>query len=152
MPINNEAYMREMGFLDANQNNKEIDTAVIYAYWHMPKLPEIPIFEIPEIPEILDIEELFSKKNTNSNSQSNTKNKTENQRTRKTNLSRAIDAAIEKIGRKPSFDELWRFFQDDKDETGYIEDFKDTHITWRDTKGKLHDTKKETIQNQLSQR
>jgi hypothetical protein len=73
-------------------------------------------------------------------------------RTRRTNLSKAIDSAIETLGKKPSFDELWQFFQDDKDTTGNIEDFTDTHITWKDTKGKLHDTKKETIKNQLSQR
>ncbi|MDD2723418.1 MAG: hypothetical protein PHH59_05250 [Methylovulum sp.] len=72
-------------------------------------------------------------------------------RTRTTNLRRAIVAAVNRFGRKPSFDELWQYFQDDKDDTGYIEDYTDTRITWKDTKGKLHDTNKTTIANQLSQ-
>jgi hypothetical protein len=71
-------------------------------------------------------------------------------RTRKTNLSRAIYAAIEVIGKKPSLDELWKYFEDGKDETGFIEDNTDIDITWLDTKGKLHDTKKESIANLLS--
>ena len=73
------------------------------------------------------------------------------QRTRKVNLTQAIHAAVNTFKKKPSFDELWQFFQDDKDETGIIEDFTDTHITWKDTKGKLHDTQKSTIANHLSQ-
>lgn len=77
-------------------------------------------------------------------------NREKKQRTRKTNLSRAVDAAIKKIGRKPSFDELWQFFQDDKDETDFIHDYTDTHLTWIDTKGNFHDTKKETLANHLS--
>jgi hypothetical protein len=71
-------------------------------------------------------------------------------RTRKDNLSRAIDAAISFFNQKPSFDELWQYFLDDKDETGIIEDYTDTHITWKCTKGKFHDTKKETLANRLS--
>ncbi|HEY8034701.1 MAG TPA: hypothetical protein VIF37_03830 [Methylobacter sp.] len=71
-------------------------------------------------------------------------------RTRKTNLSRAVDAAIKTFGSKPSFDELWQFFQGNKDETGFIQDYTDTHIIWIDTKGKLHDTQKETLANHLS--
>lgn len=71
-------------------------------------------------------------------------------RTRKTNLSRALDSAISTFSTKPSLDELWQFFQDDKDETGFIEDYTDAHLTWRDVKGKFHDTKKETIANYLS--
>jgi hypothetical protein len=72
------------------------------------------------------------------------------QRTRKTNLSRAIDAAVKSMGKKPSLDELWKYFEDDKDETKFILDNTNTHITWIDTKGKLHDTQKESIANQLS--
>jgi hypothetical protein len=72
-------------------------------------------------------------------------------RTRKDNLSRAIDAAIQTFDKKPSFDELWQFFQDDKDETGFIEDCTDTHVIWRGTKGKFHDTQKESLANRLSQ-
>ena len=71
-------------------------------------------------------------------------------RARKTNLSRAIHAAIKTFVRKPSLEELWQFFQDDKDETGFIHDYTETHITWQDTKGKFHDTQKETIANHLS--
>ena len=73
------------------------------------------------------------------------------QRTRKTNLSRAINSAIQAFDKKPSLDELWQFFQDNKDETGFIHDYTDIHITWIDTKGKFHDTQKETIANHLSQ-
>lgn len=76
--------------------------------------------------------------------------KQSNARTRKDNLSRAIDSAIVKLGKKPSLDELWKYFQDDRDETGFIEDFTDTHITWKDSRGKLHDTQKESIANRLS--
>ncbi|MCK9394334.1 MAG: hypothetical protein M0Q44_01935 [Methylobacter sp.] len=72
------------------------------------------------------------------------------QRTRKTNLSHAINEAVKSFKKKPSFDELWQFFQDDKDSTGIIVDYTDTHLTWKDTKGKLHDTQKETIANHLS--
>jgi len=71
-------------------------------------------------------------------------------RTRTDNLTRAINAAITTIGKKPSLDELWRYFEDDKDETGFIEDYTDTHITWRDTKGKMMDTQKESLANRLS--
>ncbi|MDD2801624.1 MAG: hypothetical protein PHE96_09215 [Methylococcales bacterium] len=71
-------------------------------------------------------------------------------RTRKTNLSRAVDEAIKIFGSKPSFDELWQFFQDDKDRTGFIQDYTDIHIIWIDTKGKLHNTQKETLANHLS--
>jgi len=70
--------------------------------------------------------------------------------TRKDNLRLAIDAVIKSFGSKPSLDELWQFFQDDKDETGFIVDFADTHITWTDIKGKLHDTSKESLANRLS--
>ena len=71
-------------------------------------------------------------------------------RTRIDNLNRAINAAIIKIGKKPSLDELWQYFQSDKDETGFIEDYKETHLTWKTTKGKLKDTQKESIANRLS--
>ena len=71
-------------------------------------------------------------------------------RTRTDNLTRAINAAIIAIGKKPSLDELWQYFQDDKDETGFIEDYTDTHIIWRDTKGKMKDTQKESLANRLS--
>ena len=71
-------------------------------------------------------------------------------RTRTDNLTRAIKSAIIDIGKKPSLDELWRYFEDDKDKTGFIEDWTDTHITWRDTKGNMKDTKKESLANRLS--
>jgi len=80
------------------------------------------------------------------------KNGVKKQRTRKTNLSRAVDAAIRTFGRKPSLDELWLFFQDDKDATGFVQDNTDTHIIWMDTKGKFHETQKETLANQLARR
>ena len=38
-------------------------------------------------------------------------------RTRKTNLIRAIEAAVNIFHEKPSFDELWTFFQDGLDDT-----------------------------------
>lgn len=78
--------------------------------------------------------------------------KAETPRTRKTNLTRAINAAIETFGRKPTFEELWQFFQRDKDETGYIHDYTDTRITWVDTKGIFHDATRKFIANKLSQR
>jgi hypothetical protein len=71
-------------------------------------------------------------------------------RTRTDNLARAINAAINAIGKKPSLDELWRYFQNDKDKTGFIEDFDDEKIVWRDTKGIIHDTPKDTFANRLS--
>ena len=71
-------------------------------------------------------------------------------RTRTDNLTRAIKSAIIAIGEKPSLDELWRYFENDKDETGFIEDYTDTHITWRDTKGNMIDTQKESLANRLS--
>ena len=73
-------------------------------------------------------------------------------RRRKTNLSKAIDAAIQALGKKPSFDELWQYFQNDNDTTGFIHDFTDDLITWIDTKGKFHDTKKASVANQLATR
>jgi hypothetical protein len=78
------------------------------------------------------------------------KNVKKQPRTRKTNLRRAIEAAIEAFKRKPSFDELWQFFLDGKDETGFITDYTDDAITWMDTKGKFHDTGKRAIENCLS--
>jgi hypothetical protein len=72
------------------------------------------------------------------------------QRNRQDNLTKAIKAAILQIGKKPSLDELWQYFQDDKDETETIVDYKDTHITWKTTKGALKDIKKETLANRLS--
>jgi hypothetical protein len=75
---------------------------------------------------------------------------TKTPRTRTDNLSRAIDAAIKSIGKKPSLDELWQYFQDDKDETGFIEDYTDEKITWRDTKGSMKDTQKLSLANRLS--
>ena len=76
--------------------------------------------------------------------------KSDTPRTRTTNLKRAINQAVNDIGHKPSFEFLWRYFQDDKDNSGFIEDFTDTHLIWRDTKGNMHDTEKETIRNHLS--
>jgi hypothetical protein len=78
------------------------------------------------------------------------KQKGKKRRTRKDNLSRAIDAAIKDIGKKPSLEELWKYFQDDKDETLFIEDTTDETIVWTDTKGIMHDTHKNTLANRLS--
>ena len=76
--------------------------------------------------------------------------KSDTPRTRTTNLKRAINQAVKDIGHKPSFEVLWRYFHDDKDKSGFIEDYTDTHLIWRDTKGNMHDTEKETIRNHLS--
>ena len=70
--------------------------------------------------------------------------------TRKDNLSHAINSAIVVLGKKPSLDELWRYIQDDKDESGIIVDFDDAKIVWIDTKGIIHDTPKNTLANRLS--
>lgn len=72
------------------------------------------------------------------------------QRKREDNLTKAINAAIQQLGKKPSLEELWKYFKDDKDETGVIEDYTDTHITWIDTKGNVIDTKKSSLANRLS--
>jgi hypothetical protein len=75
-------------------------------------------------------------------------------RTRKINLRRAIESAVDrlriKLGKKPSIDELWDYFENDRDETGFIEDCTDTHLSWRDTKGNIKDTPKSTVANHLS--
>jgi hypothetical protein len=71
-------------------------------------------------------------------------------RTRKTNLIRAIEAAVKTFHGKPSLDELWTFFQDEKDDTLYIVDCTHDNITWTDTRGNLKDTKKSTVRNKLS--
>lgn len=76
--------------------------------------------------------------------------KSEKQRTRKTNLKRAIEDVVKEKGRKPSFEELWQYFQDGKDKTGYIVDYTDDKITWEDTRGKLHDALRRSIANNLS--
>ena len=76
--------------------------------------------------------------------------KSDTPRTRTTNLKRAINQAVKDIGHKPSFEVLWRYFHDDKDKSGFVEDYTDTHLIWRDTKGNMHDTEKETIRNHLS--
>ncbi|GAB4260126.1 MAG: hypothetical protein Kow0065_10310 [Methylomicrobium sp.] len=75
-------------------------------------------------------------------------------RTRKINLVRAIESAARnlrnQLNKKPSIDELWQYFENDLDETGFIEDYTDTHLTWRTTKGDLKDTPKSTVANHLS--
>ncbi len=71
-------------------------------------------------------------------------------RTRRDKLSIAIDAAITSMGKKPSFEELWQYFQNDNDDTGIIEDFTDDKITWKDSKGKLQDIERRTLANRLS--
>jgi hypothetical protein len=93
-----------------------------------------------------EVKEVIAGKNI----QSGTKQKGKKRRTRKDNLSRAIDAAIKDIGKKPSLEELWKYFQDDKDETLFIEDTTDETIVWTDTKGIMHDTHKNTLANRLS--
>lgn len=69
---------------------------------------------------------------------------------RKDNLTKAISAAIAEFNKKPSLEELWLYFQKDKDNTGFIVDFSDQKLTWRDTKGNLQDTKKGSVANRLS--
>lgn len=71
-------------------------------------------------------------------------------RKRKDNLSKAIESAIKALRGKPSFEDLWQYFLDDKDTTGFIEDYTDNKITWRDTKGKMQDTTKLSLANRLS--
>lgn len=75
-------------------------------------------------------------------------------RTRKINLVRAIESAVSKLrislGKKPSMDELWRYFGDELDETGFIVDFNDTHLIWVDTRGRFKNTKKSTVENHLA--
>jgi hypothetical protein len=71
-------------------------------------------------------------------------------RTRKTNLIRAIEAAVKRFYEKPSLDDLWSFFEDGKDETIHIIDCNQDKITWSDSRGKFHDTKKNTVRNQLA--
>ena len=72
------------------------------------------------------------------------------ERTRTDNLTRALLAAIDNMGDKPSFTDVWKYFQDDKDTTQFIADYDDEKITWIDTLGKCHDTKKESVRNRLS--
>jgi hypothetical protein len=71
-------------------------------------------------------------------------------RTRKDNLYLAIDLAIKDLGEKPSLEVLWKYFEDDKDKTGFIVDNTDTHIIWRDKKGGFHDSPKNTLANRLA--
>jgi hypothetical protein len=71
-------------------------------------------------------------------------------RTRKDSLSRAIEAAIINFGRKPSLDELWKYFESDRDETGVIVDYNDTYIMWTDSRGNIHNTQRESLANRLS--
>lgn len=71
-------------------------------------------------------------------------------RKRHDNLTKAIIAAMADFKRKPSLEELWKFFTDDRDFTDFIVDFTDDSITWVDTKGKYHDTVKKTLANRLS--
>lgn len=69
---------------------------------------------------------------------------------RTTNLKRAIIAAVNSFSKKPSIGELWRYFQDDKDGSGFILDYTDDALTWTDTKGNIHDTTKKSVQNTLA--
>ena len=71
-------------------------------------------------------------------------------RTRTTNLNKAIEAAVLELGGDPSFDKLWEYFQNDKDKTGFIEEYSDEALWWVNTKGKSHKTQKSTIRNKLS--
>ncbi|NJA05599.1 hypothetical protein HC024_07655 [Methylococcaceae bacterium WWC4] len=84
-----------------------------------------------------------------SDEQSSQKKQTR-RRTRKTNLIRAIESAAATFDSKPSLNELWKYFEDDRDATGFIVDYKEDALTWIDTKGKLKDTKKTTVANHLS--
>jgi type II secretory pathway component HofQ len=89
--------------------------------------------------------------NTEDKPQQNLNNKVRKKpEKRQDNLTKAILAACESFGKKPPFEELWQFFQNDKDETGYIADFTDTHLTWCDTRGNMQDTQKESVANRLS--
>lgn len=71
-------------------------------------------------------------------------------RTRTDNLSRAINAAVKDMGRKPSLEQLWQYFQDDRDTTGFIQDYDDQKIVWMDTKGVSQDTPRRSLANRLS--
>ena len=68
---------------------------------------------------------------------------------RSTNLTKAIHAAIDDIGYKPSLDELMKYFNDDRDTTEHIDDYGDSFICWRDKRGNTHEVKRKTIGNKL---
>jgi hypothetical protein len=117
---------------------------------------EVVETELKELDEVVKLEEQdktagnISPVSKSVKGESTGKNGANQQRTRKVNLTVAIHAAVATFDKKPSLDELWKFFEEDKDETGIIEDFTDDQLTWKDTRGKLHDTKKATIANHLS--
>jgi hypothetical protein len=69
---------------------------------------------------------------------------------RKDNLRRAMDAAIHLMGKKPTLDELWNFFEKDRDTTGCVVDCTYDKITWTDTRGNLHDIQRESLANRLA--
>lgn len=72
-------------------------------------------------------------------------------RTRETNLRKAIKSAIEYMERKPSLKELVKYFEDDKDKTGFIIEVTDTQVVWKDTRGNEKGTAITTVGNMLSQ-
>jgi hypothetical protein len=76
--------------------------------------------------------------------------KVSSERKRKDNLTRAIEAAIKSFGCKPSLEDLWQFFINDRDETGIVQDSTDEKITWMDTKGRFQDTTKKALANRLT--
>jgi hypothetical protein len=104
--------------------------------------------KIESISLMVEVERTSTEQVTN---QTTTRNKiAKKTKKRIDNLTKAILAACESFGRKPAFNELWNYFQSDKDKTEIISDYKDTHITWQTTKGKIKDTQKESVANRLS--
>lgn len=71
-------------------------------------------------------------------------------RKRQDNLTKAIISAMASLRRKPSLDDLWQYFTDDRDTTGFIIDYTDEAIIWTDTKGNCHETRRKTLANRLS--
>ncbi len=112
-------------------------------------------YEIYDWAVLNDLEDFFKEEFLNNiatteNKAAQSKNSGSIPKTRKDNLRRAIEAAIRKFGGKPSFDELWEYFQNDRDETRIIQDFNDNFVFWADTRGSIIKTKKETLANRLS--
>jgi hypothetical protein len=70
-------------------------------------------------------------------------------KTRTTNLRKAIRGAIIAMEQKPSLKKLVKYFEHE-DESGYILEVTDTHIIWKDTRGKEKSTTIDSVKNMLS--
>lgn len=73
--------------------------------------------------------------------------------TREDRLTRAILAALEslreRLGREPKADEVFHYLEDDP--TGVVVDSTDDALIWESESGALHDTKRKTLANRISQ-